>query len=90
MLSIIIPTLNEEKYLLILLSEIRKQNFIDYEIIVADAVSEDRTIEIARSFNCNIIKGGLPAKGRNEGTKLPKAIYFYLWTLIIFICRIIF
>lgn len=76
MLSIVIPVLNEEKCLPILLSEIEKQNFSDYEIVVADADSQDRTVEIARSFNCNIIRGGLPAKGRNEGTKIARGDLF--------------
>jgi len=71
-LSIIIPTLNEEKYLPILLKEIKKQNFNDYEIIVADAGSEDKTVKIAKSFGCKVIPGGAPAKGRNEGAKLAQ------------------
>jgi glycosyltransferase involved in cell wall biosynthesis len=75
-LSIIIPTLNEEKYLPILLSQIKKQNFKDYEIIVADAGSSDRTVEIAKSFGCKVVKGGLPAKGRNEGVKFAKGEIF--------------
>jgi len=69
MLSIIIPTLNEEKYLPLLLEEIKKQDFKDLEIIVADAGSEDKTLEIAKNFGCKIVPGGLPAKGRNEGAK---------------------
>jgi len=72
MLSIIIPTLNEEKYLPLLLDSIKKQDFKDYEIIVADAGSEDRTIEIAKRDGCMVIKGGMPAKGRNEGVKVAK------------------
>ena len=77
MLSIIIPTLNEEKYLPLLLREIKKQNFKeDYEIIVADADSNDRTVEIAKSFGCNITEGGLPAKGRNEGAKIARGEIF--------------
>jgi S1-C subfamily serine protease len=76
MLSIIIPTLNEVKYLPILLSQIRKQNFSDLEIIVADADSKDKTAEIAKSFGCKIVKGGLPAKGRNEGAKVAKGDIF--------------
>lgn len=71
-LSIIIPTLNEERYLPILLSQIRKQNFKDYEIIVADANSKDGTVEIAKNFGCILVKGGLPARGRNEGAKIAK------------------
>ncbi|MBC7074079.1 glycosyltransferase, partial [Candidatus Parcubacteria bacterium] len=72
MLSIIIPTLNEEKYLPILLEQIKKQNFSDYEIIVADAGSKDKTVEIAKNFGCIITKGGCPARGRNQGAKLAK------------------
>ena len=71
-ISIIIPTLNEEKYLPLLLESIRKQNFQDYEIIVADAGSEDRTLEIAKNYNCQIVEGGLPAKGRNNGAKTAR------------------
>lgn len=72
MLSIIIPTLNEEKYLPQLLKSIKRQNFRDYEIIVADAGSEDKTVEIAKNYGCKISKGGLPGKGRNEGAKIAK------------------
>ncbi len=56
-----------------MLSEIKKQNFKDCEIIVADADSDDKTTEIAKSFGCQIVKGGSPAKGRNEGAKTAKA-----------------
>jgi glycosyltransferase involved in cell wall biosynthesis len=76
MLSIIIPALNEEKCLPIFLSEIKKQTFRDYEIIVADASSQDRTVEIARSFNCTIIEGGLPARGRNAGARIARGNLF--------------
>lgn len=70
MLSIIIPTLNEEKYLPWLLEAIKKQDFDGaLEIIIADANSEDQTLEIAKSYGCKIVPGGLPAKGRNEGAK---------------------
>jgi len=72
MISIIIPTLNEEKYLPLLLESIKNQEFSDYEIIVADAGSKDRTLEIAKKHNCKIVAGGLPAKGRNEGAKVAK------------------
>lgn len=68
-LSIIIPTLNEEKHLPRLLKEIKKQRFKVYEIIIADAGSQDRTVEIAKSFGCKITEGGLPARGRNKGAE---------------------
>lgn len=76
MLSIVIPTLNEEKYLPYLLESIKNQNFFDYEIIVADAGSQDNTAEIAKKFGCKIVKGGLPAKGRNQGTKIAQGNLF--------------
>lgn len=72
MLSIIIPTLNEEDYLPFLLESIKKQNSDDYEIIVADAGSDDKTLEIAKNFGCNITSGGMPGKGKNEGAKAAK------------------
>lgn len=71
MLSIIIPTLNEEKHLGNLLQSIASQSCEGkIEIIVGDAGSTDKTKLIAKKFGCKITKGGLPAKGRNEGAKL--------------------
>jgi len=73
MISIIIPALNEEKYLPKLLQSIEEQDFKgELEIIVADANSKDKTKEIAQKFGCRIVEGGLPPKGRNEGAKIAK------------------
>ena len=72
MLSIIIPTLNEEKLLPLLLDSIRRQSVRDYEMIVADAGSKDSTVAIAKRYGCVIVPGGIPAKGRNEGAKIAK------------------
>jgi len=69
MLSIIIPTLNEEKNIGRLLKSIKRQGFKDYEIIVADAGSKDKTLEIALANNCKIVVGGLPGEGKNSGAK---------------------
>ena len=70
--SIIIPTYNEEEYLPILLDSIKEQDFDDYEVIVADANSIDKTREIAESYGCIVVDGGLPAVGRNNGAKVAK------------------
>jgi glycosyltransferase involved in cell wall biosynthesis len=72
MLSIIVPTLNEEKYLPLLFRQLKKQDFSDYEVIVADAGSTDRTREIVESFNHRIVKGGNVSQGRNSGAKAAK------------------
>lgn len=66
-LSIVIPALNEEKILPALLKSIRAQSFSGYEIILADAGSTDKTLEIAGIYGCRITKGGLPGVGRNRG-----------------------
>jgi len=76
MLSIIIPTLNEEEYLPLILKEIKKQKFTEVEVIVADAGSKDKTIEIAKNYGCKITSGGLPAVGRNKGAKQAKGDMF--------------
>jgi glycosyltransferase involved in cell wall biosynthesis len=79
MLSIIIPTLNEENYLPLLLESIKKQNFNDYEIIVADAGSTDKTLEIAKRYGCITTAGGLPAKGKNKGAGIARGnLLFFL------------
>ena len=70
--SIIIPTYNEEEYLPILLDSIKEQDFDDYEIIVADANSTDKTREIAMEYGCTVVEGGLPAVGRNNGAEVAK------------------
>jgi glycosyltransferase involved in cell wall biosynthesis len=74
MLSIIIPTLNEEKYLPRLLNCIKSQSFQNYEIIVSDGNSEDRTLNIAENNNCRIIKTKRrhPSIQRNKGAEIAQ------------------
>ncbi len=70
LLSIVIPTLNEEKYLPRLLESIRRQNFSDYEIIVSDGGSSDRTKQIALDGACRFVVDNdhhHPSWQRNNG-----------------------
>jgi len=80
MITIIIPTLNEENCLPKLLECIRSQTYKNYEVIVADASSKDKTREIAKKFGCKVVKsGGLPGIGRNNGAKAAKGnILFFI------------
>ena len=48
--SICIPTLNEEKYLPLLLDSLVNQNYKNFEVIVSDGGSTDRTIEITKKY----------------------------------------
>ena len=76
MISFIIPTLNEEKYL-----EKTLKNLAEYkgekEIIVSDGGSTDRTVDIAKRYQTNIcVYNGKNrqtiASGRNAGAELAK------------------
>lgn len=49
--SIIIPALNEEKYLPHLLQDLSLQSFQDFEVIVVDGKSNDQTVKKAREFS---------------------------------------
>jgi glycosyltransferase involved in cell wall biosynthesis len=72
MISVIIPTLNEECYLKKLLHILSSQEGIKLDVIVADAGSKDNTLKIAKEYGARIVKGGLPAVGRNKGAKSAK------------------
>jgi len=75
-LSIVIPAKNEEKTLPGLLKSIKKQTFKDYEIIVSDADSKDKTKEVAESYGACVVKGGLPGPGRNRGAEAANGRYY--------------
>lgn len=49
-LSIIIPVLNEEKYLPTLLTDLSRQTYTDFEVIIVDGKSDDRTVAKANLF----------------------------------------
>ena len=74
-ISVVIPTLNEEKYLEKTLLSIKAQNFeYPYEIIVSDSNSKDKTVEIARKYVNKVIitdKRGI-GLGRNLGAKYAR------------------
>jgi glycosyltransferase involved in cell wall biosynthesis len=79
-LSVVIPTLNEEKYLPGLLRSLKDQDFSDMEIIVSDGDSSDRTRELALSFGAKVLvdKSRGPARQRNLGASqaIGEAILF--------------
>ncbi len=54
--SIIIPTLNEESCLPQLLSDLSLQSFRDFEVIVVDAQSEDKTVQQAKKLRSKLPK----------------------------------
>jgi len=50
MFSIVIPALNEETFLPLLLTSLSEQTDKDFEVIVVDGQSEDKTIAVAKKF----------------------------------------
>jgi len=76
--SIIIPTLNEEKLLPLLLKQLTDKNYreqFDTEIIVSDSGSSDCTVEIALTYADKVVvntarKNGNIAICRNKGAKI--------------------
>lgn len=53
--SVIIPALNEEEIIRDSLCSLRNQSFRDFEIIVVDGGSTDRTVEISREYTDKVI-----------------------------------
>jgi glycosyltransferase involved in cell wall biosynthesis len=49
-ISIIIPTFNSEKYLEYTLKSIIKQNYNNFEIIIIDGGSKDKTLEVIKKY----------------------------------------
>ena len=68
-LSIIIPAKNEERQLPSLFDSLDAQTFRDFEVIVADAQSQDKTRKLAAEHGAHVVEGGLPAFGRNAGAR---------------------
>lgn len=54
-ISVIIMTLNAEKYIKNIIDMLKKQTIVPNEIIVADSQSQDRTVDIAKKNNAKII-----------------------------------
>jgi len=81
-LTIVIPAKNEEKLLPRLLASLVTQDYPpipDTSLLIADAGSTDRTLEIAARFrrwlNIQVIPGGLPSVGRNNGARAATSRY---------------
>ncbi|MEX1191691.1 MAG: TIGR04283 family arsenosugar biosynthesis glycosyltransferase [Brumimicrobium sp.] len=79
-ISIIIPTLNEEENIPQLLDVLSKYTYTYEEIIVVDAKSEDKTVEIAKSYsNVKVIEDQKPSRANqmNTGANMAKGNILY-------------
>ncbi len=83
-ISVIMPMYNAEKYIDTALKTLVDQTFTDFEIILVDDCSTDRTLEIAKSFidpRIRIIENkknlGHPGSARNVGFEHARGEYVY-------------
>lgn len=78
-LSIIIPTLNEEKVIEKTLKSLVELKVLDYEVIISDGGSKDKTVELAKRYT-KVIEHLKPerqniAEGRNLGASKASGEY---------------
>lgn len=75
LVSIVVPTYNEEKNIKILLESIQKQRYKNIEIIIVDQSSTDKTVSIAKQYGATTINlpkpkfYSPPGNNRNIGVK---------------------
>ncbi len=71
MVSILISTQNDERWIEACLNAIRRQTFTDYEMVIIDRGSRDGTTAVARSLGVPVFAAGdaLPGKALNAGIR---------------------
>ena len=80
--SVIVPTLNEEEHIGLLLSSLRNQSLMDYEVLIVDGGSVDNTSDIAGQYGAKVIviPGCSEFSSRNFGASIAKG------KLLLFTC----
>ena len=79
--SVIIPVYNRENYLHVVLTSLKNQTFKDFEVIIVDDCSTDRSYQIAEDFilpNKKVFRNEVNSercKTRNRGIEEAKARY---------------
>ena len=78
LVSVVIPTLNEERFLGQCLETIKNQTYKNVEIIVVDNGSADKTVAIAKKHGARAYQAGPERAGQvNFGVKKAKGKYCY-------------
>ena len=84
-LSIIIPTYNAQNYLPKLLDSLKKQTFKDFELIIIDSSSKDKTVEIAKKYTDKIIV--IPQNDFDHGGTRAKAAQLAKGNVLVFLTQ---
>jgi glycosyltransferase involved in cell wall biosynthesis len=93
MLSFIIPTLNEEKVIERLLKNLRQIKVFDYEIIVSDGGSTDKTLGLAKKYEAKLVENKTGERqtigqGRNLGAAQALGEYLVFLDADVYIPKI--
>lgn len=83
LISVIIPTYNSQNFIQACIDSIKKQKYKNFEIIVVDQSSTDKTPEIVKKNKIKLITlpkpnfYSPPTKSRNQGAKAAKGTILY-------------
>jgi rhamnosyltransferase len=84
-ISIIIPTYNAQIYLPALLEKIKNQSIKEYELIIIDSSSKDRTVEIAKQYTDNVVV--IPQNEFDHGGTRAKATQTARGEIVVFLTQ---
>lgn len=84
-ISIIIPTRNAQTHLPKLLESIKNQSFKNFELIVIDSSSKDKTVEIAKQYTDNVIV--IPQNEFDHGGTRAKMAQIAKGEIVIFLTQ---
>ena len=85
MVSIIIPTYHAEKYLTTLLEKLKDQSFSEFELLIIDSSSTDKTVEIAKKYTDNVIV--IPQHEFDHGGTRTKAAQLARGDILLFLTQ---
>ena len=78
--SIIIPVYNVEKYIKKCLDSVFNQTFTDYEVIIVNDGTKDKSMDIVKDYDLKVINQenkGLSAARNTELSKLKENILYF-------------
>jgi len=85
LVSVIIPTLNAEKYIGKLIARLREQTVLPNEIIVVDSSSEDQTVDKARALGVTVIT--IPREAFDHGGTRNLAAEYASGDILVFVTQ---
>ncbi|CAA6814561.1 MAG: O antigen biosynthesis rhamnosyltransferase rfbN (EC [uncultured Campylobacterales bacterium] len=84
-ISIIIPTYNAQRYLPKLLDSIKTQSIKNYELLIIDSSSSDKTVEIAKEYTENVIV--IPQSEFDHGGTRAKAAQIASGEILVYLTQ---